>query len=137
MSNQLLVSDFMDKQFDIIRENDSINEAISLLMKDRLIGLLVVNDQGNLVGTLSEKNCLEIYVHQTYHTLPSSKVKEHMNEIKLTVHSSMPAEEVADIVLEHKIRRLPVVDDGQLVGQVTRRDLLRGIHYHLFPPEVE
>ena len=71
MTAQLLVADFMDKQFDTIHENDSINIAISLLMKDRLIGLLVVDDHGNLVGTLSEKNCLEIFVNQIYHTLPS------------------------------------------------------------------
>ncbi len=133
MASELLVADLMDKKFNKSRESDSINKAIRVLMKKGLIGLLVVDDNDNLVGRLSEKECLDVFVHQTYHALPAGKVKDHMSKIDLTVPSTMTAKEVADVFLENKSRRLPVVDSGKLVGQITRRDLLRGLHLHLFP----
>ena len=133
MTAEPLVSDFMDKKFTKIRADDSVNTAINLLIKKGLIGALVVDDQGELVGKLSEKECLKVFVHQTYHTLPATKVKDHMSQIEKSIESTMTAREASDLFHELKCRRLPVVDSGNLVGQITRRDLLRGLHLHLFP----
>jgi predicted transcriptional regulator len=132
MAAEPLVADFMDKKFFKIKAEDSVNNAIRLLIKKGLIGLLVLDDQDRLVGRLSEKECLRVFVNQTYHTLPAGSVKDHMSKIEKTVESSMTASNVADVFLEHNYRRLPVVDSEKLVGQITRRDLLRGLHRHLF-----
>ncbi|MBU2511586.1 CBS domain-containing protein [bacterium] len=136
MASELLVADLMDKKFNTVKESDTINKVIRTLMKKGLIGLLVVDDEGNLVGRLSEKECLDVFVHQTYHALPAGKVKDHMSKIEFTVPSTMTAKEVADVFLENNIRRLPVVDSEKLVGQITRRDLVRGLHLHFFPQGV-
>ncbi len=133
MATDILVNDLMDKVFDTIKENDSINKAIAKLLKKGLTGLLVLNDQKELVGRISEKECLAVYVNQTYHALPVGKVKDHMSSIDLSVPSSMPASEVADAFLGYSHRRIPVLDSGKLVGQITRRDLIRGLHLHFFP----
>lgn len=133
MTAEPLVKDYMDEKFITINENDTINKAIRILMKHGLIGLLVVDDQGTLVGKLSEKDCLHVFVHQTYHTLPAGKVKDHMKAVERTIPSSMTARELADIFLNSKTRRLAVVDQNKLVGQITRRDLTRGLHLHFFP----
>ncbi len=132
MSTDLQVKDLMDKKFEKINEKDSINKVISKLMKKGLTGILVINDVGELVGRLSEKECLAVCVHQIYHALPVGVVKDHMSKIELSVPSSMSVSKVAEVFLNYNYRRIPVLDAGKLVGQITRRDLIRGLHLYFF-----
>lgn len=133
MTTEPLVKDYMDKKFKTINENASINKAIKMLMKHCLLGLLVINDKGDLVGKLSEKDCLRVFINQQQYSRPTGTVKEQMQKIEKTIPSTTTAIEVADIFLQSKTRRLAIVDNGKLVGQLTRRDLTRGLHLHFFP----
>jgi len=135
MEQQATVADFMDKSFLTLSPEISINKAIDLLIKNNLIAALVVDDQRQPIGILSEKDCLKIILHQSYNQLPSDQVKNYMHRAPDSVPSTMSAIEAVDFFVAHESRRLPVVDDGKLVGQITRRDLLRGLHSKLFPPK--
>lgn len=135
MGLTLCVSDIMDKEFERISADSTINRAIQLLMKKGLIGLLVVDENGELVGVLSEKECLKVLVHQTYHEMPSGKIKDFMNSDMLTVSSDMSVDQLTEMFLGNSVRRVPVIDSGKLVGQVTRRDLLRSMHLKLYPSQ--
>ena len=133
MGQEPTVADFMDKKFLTLSPGTSINKAIDLLMKNRLIAALVVDEKHNPIGILSEKDCLKIILHQSFSQLPSDDVANYMHTVPNTIPSTMSAIEAAELLVTHKSRRLPVVDDGKLVGQITRRDLLRGLHLKLFP----
>jgi CBS domain-containing protein len=81
---------------------------------------LPVIDKGALVGILTERNLRE---HVGY--LDSTRVDGAMTENPVTVVSTTPAIDAARLLLDRKINALPVVDDGRLIGIVTRSDLLR------------
>ncbi len=133
MTEEPIVADFMDHKFNTLSPNTSINKAIDLLMKKRLIAVIVVNDQNKPIGLLSERDCLKMILHQAYSQLPDDTVKHYMQKISDPISKTMPASEAATLFINNKFRRLPVVEDGKLVGQITRRDLLRGLHRRLFP----
>ncbi len=122
-----LVSDVMDRTFPTVKPTTGINDAIDLIRKKKVTGMLVVNDDGMLVGILSEKDCLKILLHDGFHRLPDDSVASYMHEVPRTVESSEDIITVAQLFLGSVFRRFPVVDDGRLVGQITQRDILRSM----------
>jgi len=90
------------------------------VMEREGIRQLPVTDKGALVGILTERNLRE---HMGY--LDSTRVDGAMIEQALTIASTTPAIDAARTLLDRKINALPVVDDGRLVGIITRSDLLQ------------
>lgn len=127
MNRLPIVNDFMDKSFATVSPNTSMNEAIKLLIKKRLTGVLVVDEPKNLVGVLSEKDSLKILLRQGFDLSPDDIVASYMHPAPMTVASSLDVIRAAQIFLENSFRRLAVVDDGKLVGQITRRDIVKGM----------
>jgi CBS domain-containing protein len=95
----------------------SVAQAV---MEREGIRQLPVTDNGTLVGILTERNLRE---HMGY--LDSTRVDGAMIEKALTIASTTPAIDAARTLLDRKINALPVVDDGRLVGIITRSDLLQ------------
>lgn len=123
-----VVSDFMDKSFSTVTPTTRIGAAIELMLKKGLTGILVVDEETRLVGILSEKDCLKILLQEGFHRMPDDRVSSYMHKSLKTIDSGRDIIQVAQIFLENTFRRLPVVDDGKLVGQITRRDIVRGMH---------
>lgn len=124
------VADMMDKVFTTLKPDMPICEAVDILMKKKMTGAIVVDDKNNLVGILSEKDCLRILLYDTFHDEPNSQVKHLMHTDPITVPSDQDIISTAQLFLNSTFRRLPVVDGGKLVGQITRRDILRGMREH-------
>ena len=127
MSRMPLVEDLMDRKFPTVRPDTRIEEAMELLVDKRLIGVLVVDVEGELQGVFSEKDCLRVLVHDGFHQRPDDIVASYMHPVPATVGSKVDILTAAQTFLANDFRRLPVVDDGKLVGQITRRDIVRGI----------
>ncbi|MFT5198865.1 MAG: CBS domain-containing protein [Planctomycetota bacterium] len=127
MQQMPIVEDFMDKVFKTVKPSTRMGEAIDILLKEKLTGICVVNDDKNLVGILSEKDCLKTLMYDGFYRVPEESVEHFMHRTPQTVESSMGILAVAQIFLEVSFRRLPVVNDGKLVGQITRRDIVRGM----------
>jgi len=87
----------------------------------------VLDATRKLVDIISEKDCLRIIVDKAYHDLPSSsrKVSDYMTAKVKTVESSIDIVAAANEFLNSPVRRLPVVENGVLIGQISRRDVLR------------
>lgn len=62
-----------------------------------------------------------------FHGLPDDTVQNYMHAVPMTVDSRLDIISVAQIFLDNPFRRLAVVEDGKLVGQITRRDIVRGM----------
>ena len=133
MSQIPTVADFMDTNFTKLSPNTELKIALNILLNNNLLAVLVVEDNNRLVGILSEKDCLKLIIHKAYEQRPWGLVSDYMHEIPEAIPSTMPASEAVDLLVEHRSRRFPVVDDGKLVGQITRRDLLMGLHNQIFP----
>ncbi len=119
------VRDVMDKSFITLTPDMDVYRAIDIMLKGGITGAAVIDQKERLVGVLSEKDCLQTLVHGAYSDLPSAKVADYMTEAVETIHPDLDIFTVADKFLHRTYRRLLVVEDGKLVGQITRRDLLR------------
>ncbi|MBT4287365.1 MAG: CBS domain-containing protein [Deltaproteobacteria bacterium] len=134
MSQAPIVADYMDTKFFTLNPNNSVNEAINLLKKNHLIAVMVLDDEdkNKVIGLLSERDCLKLILDQTYNQLPKDNVSNLMQKCPEPVSSSMLITEVVEIFFNNSFRRMPVIDNGILVGQITRRDVLRGLHHLIF-----
>ena len=111
-----------------LTRNMDVYSSIDLLLKHRISGAPVVDDNNNLIGVLSERDCLRIMANGTFHALPGGDVSEYMSKNILTLHMDDDIFQAADMFLHHNFRRIPIVDDKNfLVGQISRRDVLRAI----------
>ena len=109
----------------LIRDMD-VYFAIGLLLKNRISGAPVI-DNNNLVGILSEKDCLRIFANGSFYDMPGGTVLNFMTDVLSTVKPNSDLFSVADVFLQHNFRRMPVVKGKKLVGQISRRDVLRAI----------
>lgn len=102
-----------------------IYQAIDHLLKHRISGAPVTDDHNKLVGILSEKDCLRIFANEAFFSEGAGgHVKDFMSTKVMTIDPDDDVFAAADIFLKSHFRRLPVIEDGRLVGQVSRRDIL-------------
>ena len=99
----------------------TVEQAIRLLRELGFSGAPVVDRNGTLVGIISEFALLEIVYDPSIRTAPVSRFK---TRDVLTVNEDTPLIDIATLFVRHRIRRVPVVRDGRLVGVVSRPDLL-------------
>lgn len=108
-----------------IRPESSIQDAIELLLSQKVSGLPVTDSDGRLVGIVTEFALLAIaYDHQ----VRNETVEQHMTTEVFTVDADDPINKVADLCIAHRVRRVPVTHDGQLVGLISRRDVLNAVY---------
>ena len=97
-------------------------DAMRLLVERGISGAPVVDQERRLVGIISEHQLLEVPLQSG---LGARKVGDLMTQEVISLDPDAPLQEVVTLFCAHRIRRLPVVEDGRLVGIVCRRDVLR------------
>ncbi len=117
-------ADLMSSPVRTIRPTTTINQARRILLRYGHSGLSVVNDQDQLEGILSRRD-LDIALHHGFGHAP---VKGYMTAPVRTIQPRTPLPDIELMMVTYDIGRLPVVDQGQLVGIVTRTDILRQLH---------
>jgi len=103
----------------------AIQEAIELLLKQRISGLPVTDKEGQLIGIVTEFALLAIAYD---HNVRNESIAQHMTTDLLTVGPNDPINKVADLCLVHRVRRVPVVENGRLLGLISRRDVLKALY---------
>jgi len=120
------VEELMTREVITIDKDRKLSDALELMEKHRISRLVVVNN-GKIVGMVTDKDILEVMGSSKYaNKLPSSlHVSTAMSRGLITVDKDADVREAAELMLKHKIRSLPVVNEGELVGIVTTTDLLK------------
>jgi CBS domain-containing protein len=113
-----------------IHPEASIKEAIELLIEREISGLPVVDDDGHLIGVVTEFALLAMVYD---HDVLNHPVSQHMTQDLITVDVDDPVTRVADLCIVHRIRRVPVTKRGRLVGLIARRDVLRTLYESTAP----
>jgi CBS domain-containing protein len=110
-----------------LKPDQSILEAITTILEKRISGAPVLDEHRHLVGNLSEKDCLRIIVDQAHHNLPveDKKVSDYMSTKVFTFSPTTNVVEAAIEFLNSPIRRYAVVKNGALIGEISRREILR------------
>jgi CBS domain-containing protein len=111
-----------------VKPDDNVAEAMKVIIDNKISGVCVVDTDGNLVGILSEMDCLRAVLGATYNEGSPGKVREYMSSENLVV--AHPDENILDVaqdmLLKNK-RRRPVVENGRLIGQITCRRILSAV----------
>jgi len=104
-----------------------IQDVISIIVKKKIAGAPVLDDQHHLVGIISEKDCLRLIVDQAYYNMPpeTRKVSDYMTPQVQSLSPKTTVVEAAVEFLNSPIRRFPIVENGMLIGQVSRRHILK------------
>lgn len=102
-----------------------VMEAVERLLKYRISGAPVVDSMGNYLGVFSEKCCMHVILDAAYEQLPSNKIRVFMDTDAQTIGPDTHLMSIAQAFLLTNYRRLPVLEDGRLVGQISRRDVIK------------
>ena len=126
-----VVRDYMDRHVATLRPESDILNAVGFLLDKQVTGAPVVDKSGRLVGILTEKDCLRVVAAGVDGDLPRGNVATFMTPNPETIPPDMNVYFVAGLFLKRDFRRFPVVEDGKLVGAITRFDILRVIRANL------
>lgn len=123
----LKVSDYMTRKLITFNPEQSVEEVISKLIKHKISGGPVVNEKYELVGIISEGDCIKHISESRYHNLPGEDrtVEQHMVKEVETIDGNMNIFDAANKFLNDRRRRFPIVEDGKLVGQISQKDILK------------
>ena len=127
MLKSIKVSDYMAASLVTFNPDMEMRLAISLLVEKRISGAPVVDDHGNLVGVLSEQDCMKVALSAGYFDDYAGQVKDYMSSEVTTIDADTSILTLAQLFIDSPFRRYPVMQNNRLVGQVSRRDVLRAL----------
>ena len=123
----ILVKDYMDQNPHAIQHSASICDVVKVLAKDAMTGAPVVDETNTLVGFISEQDCIRELLNEAFYVQESSAVTKLMVTNVLTVNPYTSIIEVAEDMSKGPPKNYPVVDDGKLVGILSRRSVLEAL----------
>ena len=121
------IKEFMAKELITFQLDTPIETAMESFLTNKISGAPVLDKQGNLVGVLSEKDCMRTLFEATYYNNLGGFVNEYMSTDLKTINIHDTLSNVANQFIKSRFRRFPVVEGEKLVGQISRRDVLRAI----------
>jgi CBS domain-containing protein len=133
MSTLLRVSDFYSTEPVTLHCDTEIMRAVQVLLDNDISGAPVIDNDGKLVGILTERDLIGIALSASYFDEPGGKVSDFMSIGVQTVAPGDSLMDVAQRFADSPFRRFPVVENGRLLGIIGRRDLLRAMYSGRFP----
>ena len=148
---EMLARDIMIKDVKVVHPHDSIEDVAQILMENGISGLPVVNEEQELVGIITEGDLIfqnkkitppafveilgalitlgsqEQYFKELKRTMATS-VEQLMEKDVITANPADTVQEVATLMVDKKVNRLPVVEGKTVIGIITRQDLIRAVH---------
>lgn len=148
MGDEIRAMDIMTRDVITVKKDHTVNQVIEILMNKNISGVPVVNDEGEVIGIVTEGDLiyrskkLEIpryfTILDSYIFLDNTKkmeeqirkmvgyrVEDIMTKDVIIVEEEDTLEDIATIMTKKNVNRVPVVKNGKLVGIVTRRDIIR------------
>lgn len=128
MLRSVQVQDFMNTNLITFKPETELFEAIKVFSKSNISGAPVVNERGEMVGLLSESDCLKGILSYTYHEEEhGGSVADFMTTDVETINVDADIIDISARFINERRRRFPVLKNGKLVGQISRKDVLRAV----------
>jgi len=133
-----MARDIMATKLVTLSPEMDVFHAIDRLLKNHISGAPVVDRAGEFIGVFSEQCSISLLVAAAYDGTPTNHIDPFVDRDVATVEPETDLLTIAERFLNTHQRRLPVLDDGQLVGQISRRDVLKAAHalLHMAPVTV-
>jgi predicted transcriptional regulator len=125
----ITVRDYMSTQLVTFSPETEIMDAIHSLIENRITGAPVIDSRGELVGILSEHDCIRCALNACYHGEMGGQVGSVMSRDVLTVEPEESILEVAEKLIGSPFRRFVVMERNRVVGQISRRDVLQALDH--------
>ena len=116
------VEKIMERDVITVEYTDSWEDALELMLEKGVGGCPVVNKNDIVVGIITERDMLRFLAKQTE---LDGFASDYMSKGVLTAKPDVTVEEAMKLMISKKIRRLPIIDDGILIGLITIREILR------------
>jgi CBS domain-containing protein len=129
MARSASVKDYMSKIVVRLSPDMDVLHALRILLEKDAPGGVVLDRIGNLVGVLTEKDCLKAALTATYHENWGGQVAEVMHGGVETVQAEDNIAYVAKLFIEKSFTHFPVVHENRLVGQISRRNVLKALEH--------
>lgn len=125
-SDTILVRDYMSSNLITFKEDQTVIEVMQSLIKNKISGAPVVNDNNELLGIISDGDCMKQISESRYFNMPAGDmlVKDYMSKDIATTTPDTSIFDVATEFYKHNCRRFPVIENGKLIGQISRKDIL-------------
>lgn len=127
LQENIKVKDFMSTSLTTFKPEQTVPEVIEILIKNKISGGPVVNDKNELVGIISEGDCIKQLSDNQYYNMPIENIKVESCMVKdvETIDGNMTIFDAAKQFLTAKRRRFPIVEDRKLVGLISQKDILK------------
>tara|TARA_R110000787_G_scaffold45993_4_gene111911 strand:- start:1192 stop:1659 length:468 start_codon:yes stop_codon:yes gene_type:complete len=125
---QILVSDYMTTKLVSFKPEQTIHDVIATLIKYKISGGPVVNEKNELIGIISETDCIKHISDSKYYNMPmdnSHSVENNMVSEVETIDKNMNVFDAATKFISSGRRRFPIVENGKLIGQISQKDILK------------
>lgn len=146
----MLAKDIMTRDVIAVTPEQQVETVVSLLLENKISGIPVVDNERRVIGIITEKDLMikarelkvpfyvtlfdsiiflenPIRFNNELKKYTASRVKDAMTKRVLVVKEDTPVNEIAEIMQNKKVNRVPVVRDGKLVGIITRNDILKSL----------
>lgn len=129
MNGNESITKYMATKLITFRPDTDIWDALKVIVKNKISGGPVVNNKGELAGMLSEADCMRVILEGAYNNQPGGMgtVAQFMTSNVTTLDVNTTLLEAAFSFAHSKYKRFPVLENGKLVGQLSRSDVLRAI----------
>lgn len=114
----------MTREFVHVSPNTSLKDCARMMIRKK-VGSLIVQSEGTLHGILTEKDIIWVVVKKNQRELDKIKAKDIMKKKVVTIRPGADVLEALDKVKEFRVRRLPVVEGGKVIGMITLKDILK------------
>ena len=119
--------DFMAKDLVVLSPEMTVHAAMNAFLANDISGAPVVDEHGDVVGMLTERDCLRVIYAASYHQDLGGRVADHMSSPVETLDAGTELIAVIERFLNSRYRRFPVLAGTRLVGIISRRDILRSV----------
>ncbi len=127
MSARLAVRDYMTRDVVTLKPDMDVLQAIAILLKHNISGAPVVGPGGELLGMLTERDCMRVGLDAAFHQQSGGTVADYMATDVITVSAEESIVDTVRRFYDGYYLRYPVVDSSGLVGVISRSDLMRVI----------
>jgi len=126
-ATSITVRSYMATQLVTFSPDTEIMDAMHTLIEQRITGAPVIDSRGKLVGILSEADCISCALNACYHGELAGQVESVMTRDVQTVEPDESILEVAEKLMASPFKRFVVMERNRVVGQISRRDVLRAL----------
>lgn len=127
MLAKITVADYMSKRLVTLGKDTDVIDAVKKLLDHKITSAPVVDQQGHLLGMFSEKDVMDIVLEIVYNQSMSGKVGDYMSTEIINVDFDSSIVDLAAKFQQSSVRSFPVFHDHELVGIVSRTDVLRAL----------